>query len=134
MSKLTDSWERDSIIDDEADVYDEKPIGGIKRFTRLATSGVNELERLNLIDINERQNNAPSIAEFQKFANEHPNNNISFDGYTVVPERNDCRISIDAIQMSLNDYQDLSDFVELCKGHTPDELNTENNQLRAWWD
>lgn len=134
MSKLTNSWTRDSIIDDEADVYDDKPIGGIKRFTGLAASGVNQLEHLNLIDVNDRQNNAPSIAEFQKFAREHPDNDISFDGYTVIPERDDYRTSIDAIRMSLYDYQDLADFVELCKGHTPDELNTENNQLRAWWD
>lgn len=92
------------LIENILGTENEKWLGGVKRFERISNNDLEELKRANILDENERQNNAPSIRELREVASELEKIGgvrISFDGYLVDPARSDSRISINQFRMQV---------------------------------
>lgn len=103
----------------------------IKYFEYLSYSQLHELIDNNLIELDECQNDSPSVKEFYEFMQQHIN--TTTHGYVVSPGRDDTRVSLEGIALASEfvDKNVFSDFIELCK-HA-DELQTQGD-LYAWWD
>lgn len=125
-----DSKERDSIIFGEPQDWGRKN-GGILSFDAMLSEQLDELVRLKHADPETCQNCSPSIAEFLEFLKE--NQGFLAHGYVVSPNRDDYRVSVEGITYSGDaSKEEIITFVNFC--HHADELELENNFLRAWWD
>lgn len=109
--------------------------GGIRRFT-CNTETLRNLYLSDFIDGDERQNESPSTTEFLDYVDDYPN--VTFECYAVSPERDDYRITVEAINIVIpeTDYDAVSYFTETFR--YADEFNLDhvrhNYYLRAWWD
>jgi hypothetical protein len=119
---------RDKIIFGSMQLWEPNEI---KYFENLSYSQLYELIDNNLIELDECQNDSPTVNEFYKFMQLHIN--ATAHGYVVSPGRDDTRVSLEGIALASEfvDKSALSDFIELCK-HA-DELQTQGD-LYAWWD
>ena len=96
----------------EFKIKEPKYLGGVARFKNLDFLTLKKLLDLGYINLEEKHNNAPTVAEFFKFMRNNPEY-LAF-GYTVERNRNDCRISIRGIEHNGN-YNNNSkeDFYKL---------------------
>lgn len=96
-----DQKRRDSIIASYDPEFDNDPNtayrGGIQRFSQLPLEAMEELITHNFIDVQDKQNNAPSIGQFIQFLRNHSENKFHVHGYAVGAHRSDYRISIEGI-------------------------------------
>jgi hypothetical protein len=110
-------------------------VGGANFFENLTLDKLFNLIKLNFANIIHKHNEAPSIGEFFTFAEIQAakGNIFTFEGYAIMPQRYDYRVSIDGTIFN-GSYQNqlLEDFGEFVAA--PDELSIEPNYLRAWWD
>lgn len=82
-------------------------------------------------DPEDRQNNAPSLGDIQKFIETHPN--FKACGYIVTPERDDYRVSIEEVRGEELSREDICDFANAF--HTADEFKVlDDGSCRAWYD
>lgn len=96
----------------EIKIKEPKYLGGVARFKNLNFLTLKKLLDLGYIDLEEKHNNAPTIAEFYKFMKNNPEY-LAF-GYTVTQSREDCRISIRGIEHNGNfNNSSKKDFYEL---------------------
>lgn len=102
-----------------------------------------KLVNSDAVVLTDSQNNSPTIEQFYEFAQEFAeiykiNNGFTFHGYAISPERKDCRISIEAIE--INSLQPLpskalSLFLDyLVIYRKADSFKMEETRLYAWWD
>lgn len=122
--------ERDRIIFGEG-FNESKYRGGVRRFEKL---GLKELEKLfegGFIDPNGTQNYSPTAEEFYEFIKRHPL--FTAHGYTVSPERTDCRTTIEGIEYDgAVTMEMVIDFTDLCNG--ADEFTVGLDHLYCWYD
>lgn len=111
-----------------------KYYGGIRRTNASATT-VRELYDLGFIDPYDSQNDSPTAIEFLNVI-EGDDDNVMFEVYAVSPDREDYRITIEGIVITIIDRDLLASYVN--KYHDADEFYLTSNDseytLRAWWD
>ena len=99
------------------------------------------LAHLNLADINyqaitlsERQDNGPDIEDMINFAADNPFIEVEFSGYIIGTERADHRLTIDCMNFTYENSEELALIVN--KFHYADEFEVESEacKVRAWWD
>lgn len=124
---------RDKIIFGE---YDPKSyLCGCKNF-HCSYETMKELVANDFIDMNECQNYSPYTKEFMEILDGIPS--VEFIAYAVSPERDDYRITIEGVDVEIDDtdYDTVSLLVE--SFHTADEFNFQHDgdkyYLHAWWD
>ena len=126
-----DCKERDTIIFGEPKEWDGDKSGGIEPFDELTAEQLLNLIVLCHADPETCQNNSPSIGDFLKFLEANPK--FRAHGYVVSPDRNDYRVSIEGITYEGDaSKEEIITFVSFCNG--ADELDLDNESLRAWWD
>ena len=123
---------RDQLIQQNSQHYDPTYIGGIRRFRELNPRVIDELINLNVLDPNDAQNDAPPIREFYNYAMTHLDTKITFNGYTVTPNRDDYRVSIDRINFKPNDPVIKSTIYEINRLGQPSEGSIQDGYF--WWD
>lgn len=105
----------------------------------LSYDELNYLIELGVVNINDYQNNSPSIRQLRNIAGYFQD--AVFFGYIVSKDRDDCRISIDGITL----YYDRLDGLNINqnkliniinKKFHPDEFIIEksDNSVYFWWD
>ena len=115
---------------------EEKYCGGIRRFEGLSASKLRQLVEEGFADPEDKQNYAPTLMEFLRFAEEHTH--VTFSGYAVHPEREDYRVSVDGMEMITMDVREASDAINFLRG--ADEFDSEfqpdglTATISAWWD
>lgn len=105
--------------------------GDIARFEGLDQSTLEKLLRHSWADPRDRQNNAPSIAEFYRFMRRWPE--VKAQGYAVSSLREDYRVTLEGIYVQPDDVSPelKKEFLEFAEG--ADELVVRHG-LSAWWD
>ena len=123
--------QRDRILFGE-DYDPRKYLGGIRRFSGLDYKRLKELFRLDVIDPDDRQNDAPNSAAFLEFLHDHAW--FTAEGYAVSPERNDYRVSLEGVDCD-GDFspEDLVDFVMTFRFADEFSVDTEEG-LHCWYD
>jgi hypothetical protein len=83
------------------------------------------------LDLDQTQNDSPTVAEFIEFLEKHPG--AFAHGYTIGSDRDDARVSLEGLACHANKVTPtmLKDFITLCR-HA-DEFSIEDG-LRSWWD
>ena len=93
------------------------------------------LVSLGIANLNERQNESPSILEFLEFCESAMTSEeeVIFEGY-IVTNREDSRVSITTIRLvkSLASARTVKDFFD--KFSEADEFDNYEDHYRAWWD
>lgn len=128
-SLTKDAWKkRDNIIFGEANLgcY----AGGVRRFTKLSLEQLQQLRQNHFISPLARQNNSPSVQEFQDFMEKY--DGYTAMGYVVTPQREDCRVTLDGLEKStpITDPVELSEFQQLFR--CADEIVI--NHTYVWYD
>ena len=140
MRKLTkeEADKRDQLIYGRTLNKDEV-FGGIANFgvgsyncgTPINISIAEQLVENGWLDPEDCQNASPSAGEFMQFCKQYPQ--VKLIGYTVVPERDDCRTSIEGLFCDHDITSELiTDFSNLC--HDANEFEVNGEILYAWWD
>lgn len=113
-------------------IENQKFIGGVASFVSLTVEKLEELIKGNFLNLDDKQNEAPSIQEFYDFMKKYPC--VKAHGYAVVKGRSDYRVSIEGLHHAGNDIsKDLQlDFMKLCR--TADNLTCTEKKLYSWWD
>lgn len=123
---------RDAIIFGEHDK--KKYSGGIRRFSYLDATTLKQLIAFGFADPDDRQNFAPTLAEFLTFLENHPK--FTAHGYVVTNERDDYRLSIEGVECEtmgeVLDIYDASDFGEMF--HDADEFEVTPTSAWCWYD
>lgn len=125
----------------------KKSFGGIIRFNNLTVEQLEEISKVEGVDLYDKQNEAPTLKQFLEFGENvtrfsllNLDGELYYEGYLVDADRNDSRITIDGIAIKnvsvKEDPEDLdelkSDFKRFAR--KADELDIEDNYMRAWWD
>ena len=113
--------------------------GGIERFDALPVEDLETLVKEKFADLDEAQNEAPTIKEFLEFANRYKDfARITFDGYVVSPDRSDYRVSVDAITIypdAKNEgRRDMLAAAAMNFGKRADEADFDGDCFYLWWD
>lgn len=123
---------RDEIVFGE-NFNDRKYGGGVRRFDDLTLLQINELDDLGILDMNESQNDSPTVGEMIDFLKSRKTDGWYVHGYCVSPERSDFRISFEGVgKHSAPSIQDIIDFSKLFRW--ADEFEVSENGLRCWYD
>ena len=122
-------------IDYNAENY--KLNGGVKHFDKMKPETADTLISFGFLDRYETQNNSPTVEEFLKFIDDHPEEDWYLHGYSVSPERKDVRVSIEGIgcKNCLNP-KTVIDFLKLNRvDYCADDIRAENDgTLYCWYD
>ena len=95
MKKLhRNEKKRDIIIYGEHDR--EAYRGGWRRFENLSLDTLKQLVDQNYIDLDERQNNSPSVREIMEFMEKYPD--YTAHGYVISAKRPDYRVSLEGVE------------------------------------
>lgn len=120
--------------------------GGTVRFDEDENVNYEKLNRVlnnddakEYIDLKSRQNGGPSIQEFRDFLEANKDMPFYLEGYVVVPEREDYRLTIDGIGVDAKNteaVERLRNWIDNSKTFDkPDEYDEfDGNVFRAWWD
>lgn len=112
----------------------EKGFGGIYHFKGVPPKIIQHLADLRLLDLDDRQNDAPSIGEFVDFALSMPNCSITFHGYAVSADREDCRVSIEGLELKDGGNHAMQDFILFNRHADEFEIDIRTGYARSWWD
>lgn len=105
--------------------------GGIERFDNLNAYQLQQLIDYNFMELEECHNNAPSNGDVLEFLNTFPD--FVAGGYTVSPEREDYRVSIESIKLDRKPtYAEQQAFIRLCR--YADDFECSDNGCYAWFD
>jgi hypothetical protein len=113
----------------------ESYLGGCKRFT-CSRDTILKLLELDFIDPEECQNCSPTTKEFIECTEDFKD--ALFNCYAISDKRDDYRITIEGLDIEVQDdeYDKISYLVETF--HYADEFSFEHNGdsyfLHAWWD
>lgn len=129
IEKPTDEQmkERDMILFgffDKEDYY-----GGSMDFSDLHVDRLKKLVELGYADVEECQNNSPTIGDFIEFCDAYPE--FTLHGYAITNERDDCRVTIEGVDLGKPvDDKAIKDFVEMFR--FADDFNLETGYV--WYD
>ncbi len=122
-------------------------VGGVIRFDNLTIEQLEEISKVKGVNLYDKQNEAPTLKQFLEFGENvtrfsllNLDGELYYEGYLVDANRSDSRITIDGIVIEnvsvKEDPEDLdelkSDFKRFAR--KADELEIEDNYMRAWWD
>lgn len=111
--------------------YVGKSFGGIRRFSRLGYETLESLVLMGFADIDDTQNDAPSLGEIRDFLLDNPG--FTAHGYAVSESREDCRISLEGVEfLGTTTVAQVTAFQAMF-GHA-DELTISNDRLHCWFD
>ena len=120
---------RDEIIFPDG-YQSKKYFGGVRHFNDLSLKSLERLVKENFIDLEERQNEAPSVGEIPEFMRKYPDY-IAL-GYTVDVTRDDYRVSLEGVSKKsrADSEEEFEDFMALFK--YADEIDTD--WICCWFD
>jgi len=119
--------ERDEILG----IPSSYALGGIEKFSGLDIGRLDALMSAGHADPLERQNDAPSTAEFRNFLAANPR--FTVHGYVVSPDRHDYRLSIEGAQLDMDPTpQERAAFVAMFS--FADEFVATDDRLYCWYD
>jgi len=123
---------RDQVIFGEE--YSAKKYGGgVRYFDELTLAQIDELIELEVLDMEENQNDAPTVGEMVEFLRDRKTDGWYAHGYCVSPERSDFRISFEGIgKKSSPSTEDIIDFSMLFRW--ADEFYIGEEGVRCWYD
>ena len=138
-----DHQTRDKLIFGENYAQLTKIFTSINYFADLSIERLQELIDLKFADPKERQNEAPTNLQMlnfgKKITEKYENISIRYHGYAVSPQREDYRISIEAIEIIISDefnpelrQQLKKDFTKFAK--LADTKTFNGTSFYAWWD
>ena len=104
--------------------------GGVNHFENLSSDTLQTLVDKGYADLDDKQNDAPTLGEFLSFMKQYPE--FTAHGYVVSNDRNDRRISIEGLEGNTTDEHVIEAFKELSE--YADELDCENGHCRCWFD
>lgn len=125
---------REQIIFGEEKYDSKKYPGGIRCFCQMSYDTLKKLVEENFVYVEDRQNDAPSIAELMQYAEKYPN--VTFDGYAVELMRDDYRISIETVRQNFGNSKNAAEAVKDFSNnfHAADEFRVDEKSGYAWWD
>lgn len=125
---------REQIIFGNEKYDDEKYPGGIRYFHDMSYDTLKKLVEENFVNVDDKQNDAPSIKELMEYAENHQH--MTFNGYAVELARPDYRISIDAISQDFGKDKDVKTAMAEFSNHfsAADDFQIDNSAGYAWWD
>ena len=106
--------------------------GGAFSFNNMSLKTLKSLFENGFIDLEDCQNESPTIGQFKDFVEKYPNENIRFIGYLISPERDDYRISIEGIEAKSHNIEFMKNFAKLFS--MADEFVCEVGHQRCWYD
>lgn len=119
-----------------------KAWGGTLPFEGMPVAVAQELVEKGYLDPKDYQNSSPSAQDFIDWAWDHldPVEGVTptFNGYVVAPERSDCRVTIDAINVGWGEAPDdlrmdtMMDFAN--RFYWADDFSVDATSGYAWWD
>ena len=122
-----DQKTRDELLGLDSKLVDET----YAHFSNLDISTLKELIAQGFVDLDEQQNDAPTIREFVEFMELYPN--MKAHGYAIGHPRSDYRISIEGVVGQILTYKNMSDFIDMFR--TADEFKIEESGYgRCWYD
>jgi len=99
--------------------------------TEFTFEELKQLKEENFLDLESRQNYAPSTGDFMEWLENNPK--FMAHGYIVTPDRDDYRVSIEGVESSEElTKSEARRFVDFCR--MADEFDFEDFNYRAWWD
>ena len=124
--------QRDQIIFGE-EYNAQKYFGGIRSFDDLTMPQVNQLDDMDILDMDECQNAAPTIGEMLDFLRSRETDGWYIHGYCVSPDREDFRITFEGIgKRTPPSVRNIIDFSLLFRG--ADEFYVGADGLRCRYD
>lgn len=108
--------------------------GGIRQFGNLSCQKAKELMERGYLSQEDQQNYAPTAKEFVDFMDAHDPDNWTLRGYSVSPEREDVRVTIEGIESvgPLTDH-DMVDFLRTFR--IADKLIADDEKpVYCWYD
>lgn len=100
-------------------------------FEELSHAALNELVEKGFADREDSQNDSPTIGWFL----EHMPVSAKFGGYLIPPAREDVRISIDLVEMSISEFMGLPEEVkEVLEEADEADLYEAEDRAVFWWD
>lgn len=111
-------------------------MGGTRRFEGVPLSKLIELEEAKLIDMEDAQNESPTVRQFMDMLKKHPT--LTAHGYIVSEGREDARTSIEGVEgvLTADEVAELSPILGKADEYNaiPDEKHGTHYKVRAWWD
>lgn len=102
------------------------------RFDSLPVASLRLLIDEGFAELDDQQNEAPTLGEFLAFGDEREELGVTFMGYAVEPSRPDCRISIEGMYAYPKSMGDLNDLYQFCAA--ADESGYNGAEFYAWFD
>lgn len=130
MKKLNENVrERDKIIFGEYNEYQYS--GGVRHFRNLSLSSLEKLVALNFIDLDDQQNDCPTVQAILGFMRTYPD--YTAHGYAVSIERGDYRVSLEGVakDREADTPEELKGFFELFR--FADDFCIEG-EMYCWFD
>ena len=115
-----------------------KFFGGVQN-CNINSTQLEKLINLGVINLKDKQNNAPTIRSLYKLS-KYFNKEIIFECYFVEPNRDDCRISIEGVWIPTIEYttpllkRHYKQILSILKQSADEFETTENLEYRFWWD
>lgn len=105
-------------------------------FDHVTVETLQKLVDLDVLELDDAQNDAPTAGEFMEYMRNHPEMNVTAHGYVVTPERDDYRVSIEGLNANPTTHEDLLSFMwefdsadDMC-GDEKDGIYS----AYCWWD
>lgn len=102
----------------------------VRYFNQLDAETLEKMIELGFADSKEKQNDAPTIAEFLKWMKENPS--YKAHGYVVSVRRDDYRLSVEGVDGCGKTREEIISFSKMF--HDADEFDVDNDYQRAWYD
>lgn len=123
---------RDQIIFGEPYNKNKYP-GGCRSFDELTLDQIEKLDNLGILNLDECQNEAPSVGEMIDFLRSIDSTGWYVHGYCVCAERPDFRISFEGVGKKTSPTRDdMIQFVNTFRW--ADELQMDEEGLYCWYD
>ena len=139
MKKIDNIVDREDILEGywDKDSYNDKWPGGTRLFENVPLSVLEELVGMRFLDLEECQNDSPTTKEFMGFMQkwDKPSIQVRAHGYVVSSERPDSRITVEGLQILLNEgQQEILDprFIKAWWSFNKDA--DELTETWSWWD
>lgn len=124
--------QRDEIIFGERYEFKKYP-GGLRRFEKLTLLQINQLDEIGILDMDDCQNDSPTMGEMIEFLRSRKTDGWYVHGYCICPERSDFRITFEGIgKTTPPSKKDIIDFTSLFRW--ADEFYVGADGLRCWYD
>ena len=129
------NYNKDDILRQNIMGIKAKYSGGTYAFKKLELITLNKLIENGFVNLEEKQNpGAPSILEFWELLKKYPDEPIVLDGYIVEPERDDYRISIDALEGKSRSESFIRDFILFLTHHPYGVKKIRPGYQYCWYD